>query len=112
MRERSIRAHLAVIATALLSAVALSMTTASAASAFSESYGFYEVGNSGFVQSAGAHTFSGTTAPPTKAGRLPANCSTTKEQTKSNTAMEGAQFSTTAANLCGLVSTTSPEGRR
>jgi hypothetical protein len=70
MRERSIRAHLAVIATALLSAVALSMTTASAASAFSESYGFYEVGNNGFVQSTGAHTFFWNNGAANKGGTL------------------------------------------
>jgi len=55
--RRSFRTRATVVAAALLSALALGMTTASAASAFSESYGFYEVGNGGYVQSAGAHTF-------------------------------------------------------
>jgi len=36
---------------------AVGLSTAAAASAFSEAYGFYEVGNNGYVQSAGAHTF-------------------------------------------------------
>jgi hypothetical protein len=49
--------RLAVLATSLLAAFVLALSTAGAASAFSESYGFYEVGNSGYVQSAGAHTF-------------------------------------------------------
>jgi hypothetical protein len=57
MRDRSIRARVMVVGAALLSAMALSMSAASAASAFSESYGFYEVGNDGYVQSGGAHTF-------------------------------------------------------
>jgi hypothetical protein len=45
------------LAAAVLSAAALTMTTASAASAFSEPYGPAEVGNGGFIQSGGAHTF-------------------------------------------------------
>jgi hypothetical protein len=55
--RRLLRTRVTLVAAALLSAAALSMTAASAASAFSEAYGFYEVGNNGYVQSAGAHTF-------------------------------------------------------
>jgi len=46
-----------VLGTSLLTAWAVALSTASAASAFTESYGFYEVGNGGFIQSAAAHTF-------------------------------------------------------
>ena len=46
-----------VLAISLAATFALALGSASAASAFSESYGFYEVGNNGYVQSAGAHTF-------------------------------------------------------
>ncbi len=38
-------------------ALGVGLSTASAASAFSESYGYYSVGNNGYVQSGGAHTF-------------------------------------------------------
>ncbi len=38
-------------------ALGAGLSTASVASAFSEAYGFYSVGNNGYVQSAGAHTF-------------------------------------------------------
>jgi hypothetical protein len=49
--------RLTVLASSLVTAFVMALSTASAASAFSESYGFYEVGNGGYVQSAGAHTF-------------------------------------------------------
>jgi hypothetical protein len=49
--------RVAVLTTSLAATFALALGSASAASAFSESYGFYEVGNGGYVQSAGAHTF-------------------------------------------------------
>jgi len=49
--------RLAVMATSLLAAVAVALSTASAAAAFSEAYGFEQVGNNGYIQSAGAHTF-------------------------------------------------------
>jgi hypothetical protein len=53
-----LQAHrLPAIAISLAASCALALSTASAASAFSESYGFYEVGNNGYVQSANAHTF-------------------------------------------------------
>jgi hypothetical protein len=40
-----------------LAVIALCLGSASAASAYSEPYGFVEVGNGGYVQSGGAHTF-------------------------------------------------------
>lgn len=49
--------RLTILASSLVTAFVLALATASAASAFSESYGFYQVGNGGYVQSAGAHTF-------------------------------------------------------
>jgi len=55
--RRLLRARSMALAVAALCVGAVSMGTASAASAFSETYGFFEVGNNGFVQSAGAHTF-------------------------------------------------------
>jgi hypothetical protein len=41
----------------LTAALTVGLSTATAASAFSESYGFYAIGNNGYVQSANAHTF-------------------------------------------------------
>lgn len=70
MRERSLRARVTVVAVVLLSTIAVSMSSASAASAFSESYGFYEVGNNGYVQSAGAHTFYWNSGAGSNDGRL------------------------------------------
>jgi len=70
MRERSIRTRAAAVGAALLSVLAVSLGTASAASAFSESFGFYEVGNNGFVQSAGAHTFYRNSGAGSNGGRL------------------------------------------
>jgi hypothetical protein len=55
--RRSLHARVTAVSGALLTALALCMTTASAAWAFNEPYGNYEVGNGGYVQSAGAHTF-------------------------------------------------------
>ena len=52
-----IRARIALLAVTVTSVMAVGLTSASAASAFFESYGGFEVGNNGFVQSAGAHTF-------------------------------------------------------
>jgi hypothetical protein len=52
-----LRARLTVLVAALTATVAVGLSTAAAASAFSEAYGFYAVGNNGYVQSAGAHTF-------------------------------------------------------
>jgi hypothetical protein len=42
---------------ALMALLAVGAVTASVALAFSEQYGFYEVGNNGYVQSENAHTF-------------------------------------------------------
>jgi hypothetical protein len=41
----------------LVTALSVALVIASVALAFSESYGDYEVGNNGYVQSAAAHTF-------------------------------------------------------
>jgi hypothetical protein len=49
--------RVAFLGTSLVAAFALALASASVASAFTESYGFYEVGNGGYVQSAAAHTF-------------------------------------------------------
>jgi hypothetical protein len=67
---RSFRAHVTVATAALFSVLALGMTQASAASAFSESYGFFEVGNGADVQSAGAHTFWWNNGAANKSGTL------------------------------------------
>jgi hypothetical protein len=49
--------RLTVMIASLVAALAVALVMASAALAFSESYGFYEVGNNGYVQSEAAHTF-------------------------------------------------------
>jgi len=43
---------------------------AAVALAFSEQYGFYEIGNNGYVQSAGAHTFTLNFGAGSNGGRL------------------------------------------
>ena len=45
------------IIAAVVAALAGSLVMATAALAFSEQYGFYSIGNNGYIQSAGAHTF-------------------------------------------------------
>jgi hypothetical protein len=54
----------------LAAALAVGLSTAAAASAFSESYGFYPIGNNGYVQSAGAHTFVFNAGAGSTGGRL------------------------------------------
>jgi hypothetical protein len=68
--KRSLRARVTLLAASILSAAALTMTTASAASAFSEPYGNVEVGNGGFIQSGGAHTFKWNDGGGTHGGTL------------------------------------------
>lgn len=55
--RKLLRARLAILVASLASVSAVGLSTASGASAFSEAYGFVEVANNGYVQSAGAHTF-------------------------------------------------------
>jgi hypothetical protein len=57
---------------ALFTALALSVAllTAAAAWAFTEQYGFVAVGNNGFVQSGGAHTFIFNTGAGETGGKL------------------------------------------
>ena len=52
-----LRSRLRILLTVFLSAIAVGLATAASALAFSEQYGFYEIGNNGYVHSAGAHTF-------------------------------------------------------
>jgi hypothetical protein len=61
------RARLALF-TAL--AVGVALLTAAAAWAFTESYGFVAVGNNGYVQSGGAHTFVFNTGVGETGGKL------------------------------------------
>jgi hypothetical protein len=64
------RARTRLLAATVLAALTVGLSTASAASAFSESYGFYEVGNNGYVQSAGAHTFNFNLGSGSKSGQI------------------------------------------
>jgi hypothetical protein len=68
--KRSLGNRVTLLAALALGVVALGMTTASAASAFSETYGNFEISNGGFIQSAGAHTFTFNNGGATKAGTL------------------------------------------
>jgi hypothetical protein len=52
-----LRTRLAILLAAFLSALAVGLSTAASALAFSEQYGFYLISNNSYVQSAGAHTF-------------------------------------------------------
>jgi len=59
-----------VLVASLAAALAVGLSTAAAASAFSESYGFYAIGNNGYVQSKNAHTFKFNTGAGSNGGRL------------------------------------------
>lgn len=59
-----------ILAASLTAAVTMALSTATAASAFSESYGDYSIGNNGYVQSAGAHTFVFNVGAGSTGGRL------------------------------------------
>jgi hypothetical protein len=67
---KALRIKATFVGVALMTAAVTCMATAAAASAFSEPYGFFEVGNNGFVQSAGAHTFFWNNGAASKGGRL------------------------------------------
>ena len=54
---KSLRTRLMILIASLATVFTVALCTAGAASAFSESYGFYAIGNNGYVQSANAHTF-------------------------------------------------------
>jgi len=66
--HRRRRVRLALVTT--LVALGIGLVAAPAAFAFSEQYGFVAVGNNGFVQSAGAHTFIFNTGAGETGGRL------------------------------------------
>ena len=51
------RTRLTILLAVFLSALVVAFATAASALAFSEQYGFYAIGNNGYVHSAGAHTF-------------------------------------------------------
>jgi hypothetical protein len=54
----------------LVSMLFAGLGMAAQAWAFSEAYGYYEIGNNGYVQSAGAHTFLANTGAGSTGGRL------------------------------------------
>jgi hypothetical protein len=54
----------------LISLLFAGLGMAARASAFSEYYGYYEIGNNGYVQSANAHTFLANTGAGSTGGRL------------------------------------------
>ena len=53
-----------------LSTLVVLLATAASALAFSEQYGFYSIGNNGYVQSAGAHTFKSNFGVGSNGGQL------------------------------------------
>jgi hypothetical protein len=59
-----------ILIAALVSLLLVGLGTAAQAWAFSESYGYYEIGNNGYVQSAGAHTFLTNAGAGSTGGRL------------------------------------------
>jgi len=67
---KSLRTRLTALVVALAATLTVGLSTAVAASAFSESYGFATVGNNGYVQSAGAHTFVFNSGAGSTGGRL------------------------------------------
>jgi len=64
------RSRLTILLAAFLSAIAVALCITAVALAFSESYGFYEVGNNGYVQSGSAHTFVVNYGAGSNGGRL------------------------------------------
>jgi hypothetical protein len=64
------RGRLRIFATAIVVALVAALMMAAVALAFSEQYGFYEIGNNGYVQSAGAHTFTLNFGAGSNGGRL------------------------------------------
>ncbi len=65
-----LRTRLSTFLTSLLCVVALGLAFAAAALAFAESYGNYAIGNNGYIQSAGAHTFIFNFGAGSNGGRL------------------------------------------
>jgi hypothetical protein len=65
-----LRTRLVIVLAVLVSLLLVGLGTAAQASAFSEVYGFVEVGNNGFVQSANAHTFITNAGAGSTGGRL------------------------------------------
>jgi hypothetical protein len=59
-----------ILIAALVSLLFAGLGMAAQASAFSESYGDYEIGNNGYVQSANAHTFLANEGAGSTGGRL------------------------------------------
>jgi hypothetical protein len=64
------RARIAVLGALITSVLAVGLAAAQPAAAFKEQYGFVSVGNEGFVQSGGAHTFAFNTGAGENGGRL------------------------------------------
>lgn len=65
-----LRTRPAILIAALVSLLLAGLGTAAQAWAFSEAYGYYEIGNNGYVQSANAHTFLANTGAGSTGGRL------------------------------------------
>jgi hypothetical protein len=65
-----LRTRLVILLAALASLLVAGLGMAAQAWAFSESYGNYEIGNNGYVQSANAHTFLTNTGAGSTGGRL------------------------------------------
>ncbi len=65
-----LKARIAVCIALTASVSVTALAVAQPAAAFSEQYGFVSVGNGGFVQSAGAHSFDFNTGAGEKGGQL------------------------------------------
>jgi hypothetical protein len=65
-----LRTRPVILLAALASLLLAGLGTAAQASAFSETYGFYEIANNGYVQSANAHTFLTNAGAGSTGGRL------------------------------------------
>ena len=65
-----LRTRPVILIAALVSLLLAGLGTAAQASAFSETYGFYAIGNNGYVQSANAHTFITNVGAGSTGGRL------------------------------------------
>lgn len=65
-----LRTRLRIFVSALVTALVVALVSAAGALAFYEQYGFYSIGNNGYVQSAGAHTFTLNFGAGSNGGRL------------------------------------------
>jgi hypothetical protein len=65
-----LRTRRAILLAAVVSLLLTGLATAAQAWAFSEAYGFYEIGNNGYVQSANAHSFITNAGAGSTGGRL------------------------------------------